>query len=143
MLKKLLASSSGNKNGSSNIYMNGKEIYKIYRGQNLVYDVYNGRDFNYSYNYVNQKFTFTGWKNTLNGISNTTDLIVPNDNTIVFDKNIITASASTRNQIVNFSLPSEVGVVDGDFSNIFSNSTSLKSSDLSSNYVTNMSYAYQ
>ena len=142
MLKKLLASSSGNKNGSSNIYMNGQEVYKIYRGQNLVYDVYNGRDFNYSYNYANQKFTFTGWKNTLNGEPNITDLIVPNDNAIVFDKNIITATDSIRNQIVNFSLPSEVGIINGDFSNAFSGSISLKSSDLSSSYVTNMSYTY-
>ena len=88
MLKKLLASSTGSKNGSSNIYMNGQEIYKIYQGQNLVYDVTNGKDFDYTYNYANQMFTFSNWKQTYNGVSNTTHLIVNNDNTIVITKKV-------------------------------------------------------
>ena len=85
MKKTLLASKTGSKNGSANIFMNGKEVYKIYHGRNLVYDVENGRDFDYTYNYQDQKFTFTNWKGTINGVPNTTDLIIPDDNTIIYN----------------------------------------------------------
>ena len=140
MLKKLLASSSGDKNGSSNIYMNGKEIYKIYRGQNLVYDVYNGRDFNYSYNYANQKFTFTDWKQTFNGEPNTTHLIVPNDNTVVVDTNIL---FSYRNQPTHVVIPKNVSMTTNSINELYfwSNGQQLIYADISSDSIINMSNA--
>lgn len=139
MLKKLLASSSGNKNGSSNIYMNGKEIYKIYQGQNLVYDVYNGRDFNYQYNYLNGKFTFTNWKQTHNCVANTTHFIIADDNTIVLSDFLRTYNA----QIQNITIPYNVTMTNGDINSLFYNhSTNLKYASINSHSVTNMYRTY-
>ena len=139
MLKKLLASSSGNKNGSSNIYMNGKEVYKMYQGAYLVYDVWNGRDFNYSYNYANQKFTFTDWKQTLNLISNTTHMIVNDDNAIVFDKNTVN---KYRNYLTDIVIPYNVSLLNGSIDSMFHGASKITNVTIDSYNLTNMNSAF-
>ena len=139
MLKKLLTSSTGDKNGSKNIFANGKEVYKIYQGTSLIYDVTNGKDFNYSYNYANQKFTFTDWKQTVGGVSNTTHLIVNNDSNIVIDASLI---RRYNTSVSNVTIPSSVSMLNGDISNIFMSRTTAFNASITCDNITNMYAAY-
>lgn len=138
MLKKILTSKSGSKNGADRVYFNGNQVYKAYVGSSLVYDVTNGKDFNYTYNSSNQKFSFIDWKQTTNEIPGF-DFLVADDPTIVVSKSAIT---NKNTYIHSISIPYNVPILDGNLSHIFSNCTNLKSANIYSYNVTNMYHTF-
>ena len=140
MLKKILASTTGaNKNGASKVYYNGKQVYKAYIGSSLVYDVVNGRDFDFTYNSVNQKFTFTNWKQTVDGVANTTHFLVKDDPTIIVDLGAITGHNTT---IKNISIPYNVSIANNSLVRAFYNCSNLTNASISNPSITNMAQAY-
>lgn len=140
MLKRILASTSGsNKNGASKIYYNGSQVYKAYIGSSLVYDVINGRDFDFTYNSANQKFTFTNWKQTVDGVANTTHFLVKDDPTIIVDLGAITGHNTT---IKNISIPYNVAIANNSLARAFSNCSNLTDVNISNPNITNMGYSF-
>jgi hypothetical protein len=140
MLKRILASTTGsNKNGASKIYYNGKQVYKAYIGSSLVYDVTNGKDFDYTYNSANQKFTFTNWKQTVDGVANTTHFLVKDDPTIIVDLGAITGHNTT---IKNISIPYNVPIANNSLARAFSDCSNLTNASISNPNITNMGYSF-
>lgn len=140
MLKRILASTSGsNKNGASKIYYNGSQVYKAYIGSSLVYDVTNGRDFDFTYNSANQKFTFTNWKQTVDGVANTTHFLVKDDPTILVDLGAITGHNTT---IKNISIPYNVAIANNSLARAFSNCSNLTNASINNPNITNMGYSF-
>lgn len=140
MLKRILASTTGsNKNGASKIYYNGKQVYKAYIGSSLVYDVVNGRDFDFTYNSANQKFTFTNWKQTVDGVANTTHFLVKDDPTIIVDLGAITGHNTT---IKNISIPYNVSIAKNSLVRAFADCSNLTNASISNPNITNMAYSF-
>ncbi len=125
---------------SSRLYIDNKEVYKIYAGDNLVYDVMNGQDFNYTYDPDNKKFIFYDWKQTINGQPNTTHLKVPRDNGITFDVGIL---HTHRNQLTDIHIPQKVNLTNSSLKNAFKECNQLRSITINSRQVTSMENAFR